>query len=50
MFRTWMNTSRVGRTGSRAVGRWDVEDIVEGGGRCEKSAGTEVVRKKPDLL
>jgi hypothetical protein len=37
MSRTWMNTSRVGRTRSRPVGRWDVEDIVEGG-RCGRSA------------
>jgi hypothetical protein len=47
MSRTWMNTSRVGRTRSRAVCRWDVEDIVESGGRCEKSVRDGGYRKKP---
>jgi hypothetical protein len=38
MSKAWMKTSNVGRTISCPSGRWDVEDIVETRGRCEKSA------------
>ena len=48
MFKTWMNTSNVGRTTSRPFCDWDVEAIVEVGGGCEESARRDV-RKIPNL-
>ena len=38
MFRTWINTSSVGRTRSRPSDRLKVEAIVGAGGGCEESA------------
>ena len=48
MFRTWMNTSSVGRTRSRPFVCEDAEVIVEDGGRCEINARVETERKNPN--
>jgi hypothetical protein len=48
MFKAWMKTSNVGRTISRPSGRWDVEDIVETRGRCEKSAWEAGGKEEPE--